>query len=264
MIPIGTDLPTDTGSFRSVLAKGLEPLALGNDAIKVEGEFPQFASIQANLSGARLHKNLPFTKASGSNAQPLCFARSARISGQPVHVANIPLSVSLEAEDVVIDTDTAADSADKVLTLGKMSRGTLDLSAQRSTLEDALFALGDAAAKSKGAELQKVELQFENESPRQVRIRAVITAKAMFFTTTVTVSGKLSVDDALNARISNLDCEGDGMIGKMAANALRSQFEQLESRVIPLAKGLGGVAITDVALTGGETLRIHAKIGASA
>ena len=263
MLPIGSELPTNTDTFRAAIEQGLAPLGLNADAIAIEGEFPQFAAFKLSLSGARYHRDLAVSRPAGCG-QPLCFARSAHITGSPFYALNIPLELDIQAEDVVLARADASVGSGKVLAFGRVGSGTLDLSAQKSDLEAALFALGQTAAKSKGAELQSVALTIASESARTLAIRAVITAKAMFFTTTVTVSGKLTVDDHLDARLTALDCEGDGMIGKMAAGALRDQFQKLESKVIPLGRALSGVALRDLTLSGGDSLRIHGIFGATA
>lgn len=261
MLSIGSELPADTSSFRDAIARGLASLALDPSALTLDGEFPQFSAVRVNLSNGRAKRPYKLNRAAGQK-EPLCFVRNVQVSGDPVHVENIPLAVSLQAEDVVVDQGDAAEGGGKVLALGKAGKGTLELSAKRADLEAAMFALGHAAAKEKGAELQGVTLELESISSRSLRIRAVVTAKAMFFTTTVTVSGKFSIDDELNGRLSELNCEGDGMIGKMAANALSAQFQKLESRVIPLGQAIGGMALSDITITGGDTLQIRAHFGA--
>lgn len=263
MFPIGSTLPHDTATFREGLAHGLAPLGLGKDAVSLEGDFPQLTHLRVNLTGANFHRGLAVSKA-GPGTQPVCFARSVEITGHPVRVENVPASLDLKATDVVLAAADAAEGTGKVLILERANDGTLDLAVKKTDLESALFAAGNAAAQAKGAEVKSVELSLQNESPRALAIRAVITAKAMFFTTTVTVSGSVDVDAQLNARLRNLHCEGDGMIGKMAAGVLRPQFEQLEARSFPLGQAVAGLTLRDVTLSGGEELKIHAVFGAAA
>jgi hypothetical protein len=53
------------------------------------------------------------------------------------------------------------------------------------------------------------------------------------------------------------------MIGKMAANALRPQFQKLEERSIPLGQAVVGLKLRDVRLQGGDQLHLHATFGAA-
>jgi hypothetical protein len=260
MFPIGSTLPHDTATLHAGLAHGLAPLGLGGDAVKIEGDFPQLAAIRINLTNARFHRGLDFARGAGG-AQSLCFARSVEIQGSPAQVESVPVELKLQAQDVVIGAADAAEGSGKVLVFERAAHGTLDLSVARRDLEKVMLEAGSAAAKEKGAEVQSVELQLQSEAPRALAVRALVTAKAMFFTTTVTISGCLEIDDRLNARLRDLHCEGDGMIGKMAAGALRSQFQKLENRSIPLGQVVGGMSLREVRLEGGDQLRVHAIFG---
>jgi hypothetical protein len=262
MFPIGSTLPHDKTTLHAGLAHGLGQLGLGGDAVEIEGEFPQFAAIRVNLTNARFHRGLAFARAAGAT-QSLCFARAMEMQGSPALVESIPVELQIRAQDVVVGVaETGADSS-KVLVIDRAAQGTIDLSVRRDELEKALLEAGRAAAKEKGAEVQSVELRLQSEAPRALAVRALIAAKAMFFTTTVTISGCLEIDDQLNARLRDLHCEGDGMIGKMAAGALRSQFQKLENRSIPLGQAVAGLSLRDVRLEGGEQLRVHAVFGAA-
>jgi hypothetical protein len=145
-----------------------------------------------------------------------------------------------------------------------VERGKLDISARRSDLERALLEAGQAAARSKGAEVKSVELVLQDQSARSLAVRATITAKAMMFTTTVVVSGIMEIDEQLTARLRDLQCEGEGMVGKMAAGALRPQFEKVQDRAIPLGRAIAGLALSDVSVSGGEELRIRASFRSAA
>ena len=263
MFQIGSVQPVDTATFRAGLARGLEALGVKSEAVVTEGEFPRFESIRVDLTGARFHRGLPLALPSGEKT-PLCFARAVSITGKPVAIVSVPVNVSLEAQDVVLATANAESGSEKVLVLERAERGRMEISAQRSELEKALLEAGQAAARSKGAEVKSVALELKNEGPRALAIRATITAKAMVFTTTVVVSGVVELDDQLNARLRDLQCDGEGMVGKMAASALRPQFEKVQGRAIPLGRAIAGLALSDVTISGGDELRIRGEFQSAA
>lgn len=263
MIPIGPTLPADNGSFIAALAYGLAPLGVDAAAVRVEGAFPKLDLLRVDLTGARLHRGLRASQAAGERA-PLCFARVVEAGGAPVHAEMLPAQFSLRAEDVVLVAADAEAGAGKVLAFGRAGSGTFEISAKRADLEQAMFSAAQEAASSKGAEVKSVDLALESRGPRAVAARATVTAKAMFFTTSVVVSGVIEVDDELNARVRGLDCEGEGMIGKMAAGALRSQFEKIEQQVVPLGRAVAGLRLRDVTLEAGEVLRIRGNFAANA
>lgn len=262
MFPLGSATPRDTATFQAAIAKGLEPLGLKAGAVQIEGDFPRLTRLAIDLSGARFHRGLPVSKATGV-AESLCSADSVHLHGAPVLVEGLPAVLRVEAQDVQMES-ADADTGGKVLTLARAGGGTLDLAVRRSDLEAALLAAAQEAAKSKGAEVKSVELTLQNEAPRALAVRAVVVAKAMFFTTTVTVSGCVEVDAQLNARLRDLHCEGDGMVGKMAVSALRPKLQRLEEQTIPLGQAIAGLSLRDVTLTGGEEIRVQGTFGAAA
>jgi hypothetical protein len=263
MFPIGSIIPHDTASLRGGVVHGLAPLGVRADAVVLEGDFPRLDALSVNLTGARFHRGLEFNRAAGGQ-QTLCFARTVDVAGNPILVMDAPVAFTLRADDVVFAVADAASGSGKVLVLERANNGKVDVAIKRADLEKTLLAAGEQAARAKGAEVKSVELVLQDESPRALAMRAIVTAKAMFFTTTVTISGVVELDDHLSARLRDLHCEGDGMIGKMAAGVLRPQFEKLEQRRFPLGQAVAGLALTDVTLTGGDELRIHARFGSVA
>lgn len=263
MLSIGSAIPHDNATLHAGLLHGLSPLGIGAEAIALEGTFPQLSTLRLDLTGARFHRGLTVSRpADDAPRQQLGFAREVLIHGAPVHLEAIPASLRIQAGDAILST-VEASGADggTLLTLDRAGQGTIELSVARTALEEVLRKAGQTAAESKGAEVQTVNLEVRNESARVVAIRVHVTAKAMFFTTTITVSGRLEINDRLEARLSDLHCEGDGMIGKMVAGALRPQFEKIQSRAISLGRAVAGLQLHDIQLTGGEDLRIHASFG---
>src|SRR5688572_27692642 len=99
MFPIGSTLPHDIATLHAGLAYGLAPLGLGGDAVTIEGEFPQLAAIRMDLTNAQFHRGLELAGGTGGG-QSLCFARTVEIQGSPTLVQNVPVNLSLLAQDV--------------------------------------------------------------------------------------------------------------------------------------------------------------------
>jgi hypothetical protein len=78
------------------------------------------------------------------------------------------------------------------------------------------------------------------------------------------LTGRFTIDEQLNARLSDLSLDGDGMILKLAGSYARPHLDRLEGRVFPLlAFTPGGLALRDVKLTAGENLMVSARFGAA-
>ena len=213
-----------------------------------------------NLTGVRLDSRAAFATAV-ENAGGGFFSRVLDIAAEPALAASVPVRLRLRAEDCVFAFGTAADGT-RVASLQSCTNGTLDVAADTADLETALLKLASDAASAHGAEVQSVRLTLETESPHALAVTAVAIAKAMFFTATLTMRGRLALDEEFNLRLSDATCTGDGMIANLAAAKLQPRLAEWEGRAFSIRSILPpGLQVRDIALSGGTALRIRAGIG---
>lgn len=261
MFVLGGDaFPHDTKSLRAVLARAAARLGAGDGAVIVNGEYPSVETTQMNLTGVRLDSRAALATAV-ENTGGGFFSRALDIAAEPALAASVPVRLRMRAEDCVFAFGTAADGT-RVASLQSCTNGTLDASAATADLEAALLTLARDAASKHGAEVQSVRLTLDAESPRQVAVTAIAVAKAMFFTATLTIRGRIALDDEFNLRLSEATCTGDGMLANLAAAQLRPRLAELEGREFSLRTFLpAGLHVTGIELTGGAALRIRATFG---
>jgi hypothetical protein len=245
-------IPHDTDSLRAALAGALVPLGLSGEAVRVEGDFPSVAALGLNLTGARFHRALRFSHGAGE-AQPAFFVRDLEVTAAPAYAEALPFTLSARGSDAVFSL------AGPVLSLTRCGAGTLEIAVEHADLESALTAIAREAAEKKGAELRSVQVTFTAEGPRSLRLRAVAEAKAMFFTATLTITGRVEVDDAMEVRLTGLGCSGDGMIANLAAGSIRTRLTGMEGRRLALRDFVPNLRSLVLEAEGG--LRIRAEIG---
>lgn len=238
-------MPSDSSIFADALAS----LGLDARAITFDGDFPNLSELRFNLTGARFHRGLRLPDAA-STGEPAFFARVVKADAAPACFESLPFTISLHAEDAVFSSAPA---------LIRSGEGTLELSATLADLENALLALVRSAAEKQGAEAQSVQLALTAEGPRALVVRATATAKAMFFTATLTLTGRIEITDALEARLCALTCAGDGMIANLAAGALRPKLASLEGRAFALRTFIP--TLHSLTLDTAEGLGLRAKFG---
>ena len=262
MFALGGDaFPNDTPSLRTALAQGARLHGAGDDAVGIEGNFPSLDALRMNLTGVRLDSRMTIAKAA-ENAAGGFFTRVLDIVAEPAVLASIPIELRLHAEDCVFTFGTAAEGM-RAASPERCTSGMLDVAAATANLEAALLTLARDAASAHGAEVQSVSLTLEAKSPHALAVTAVAIAKAMFFTATLTMRGRLALDEEFNLRLSAATCTGDGMIANLAAAKLQPRLAELEGRAFSIRSILPpGLEVRDIALTGGAALRIRAGIGA--
>ena len=256
----GDSFPHDTQSLRTALASGAVPFGAREDAVTAEGEFPSLAALRMDLTGIRLDGSTRPATAQ-ENAAGGFFSRRLEVTAEPARLGAVPVSLRLRAEDCVFTFGTAEDGA-RLLSLQSCSKGNLDASATTAEMEAALLGLARDAAAGHGAEVKSVELTLAAESPSAIAVTAIAVAKAMFFTATLTIRGRIAMDADFNLRLSDASCTGDGMIANLAAAQLRPRLAELAARTFSLRAFLpAGLQPTEVTLSGGAALRVSATFG---
>lgn len=260
MFALGGDaFPNDTESLRTALTRGAEPFGAGEDSVGIEGSFPSIETLRMNLTGARLDAQMP--PVPQGKTEGGFFSRALDITAEPARLASVPIHVRLHAEDCVFAFGTAADGT-RTASLQSCTNGTLDASAATVDLEAALLTLAHDAAAAHGAEVKSVRLTLDAENPRTIAVTAIAVAKAMFFTATLTIRGRIAMDADFNLRLSDAQCTGDGMLANLAAAQLRPRIVELERQSFSLRTFLpAGLQPAEVALSGGASLRIVATFG---
>jgi hypothetical protein len=213
-----------------------------------------------NLTGVRLDALKTMARASEDSAGGF-FARSLDVAAEPAQLGAVPILVRLQGEDCVFTFGSAVDGT-RAAWLESCRGGMLDLTAATADIEAALLTLASDAAAEHGAEVQSVSLTLETEGPQRIAVTAMAVAKAMFFTATLTIRGRIELDGEFHLRLCETTCTGDGMIANLAAARLRPGIAQLEERPFQIASLLpAGLVPQEVTLTGGDALRIRAKFG---
>jgi len=247
-------VPVDTASLRLALAGLVRQLGLTESALAMDGEFPNIAALRVDLTGARFHRGLRTAHAAETqNPEPCFFVRDLQVVAAPAHLENIPFQLSAQAGDAVFTRGARS------LSLSRCGSGRLELSVTRADLEAALTAVAAEAAQKKGGELKSVTVELQSEGPRVLQMHAVAVAKALFFTATLTITGRLEINDQLEVQLRHLACNGDGMIANLAAGALRPRLAEVEGRAFSLRDFVP--SLHNVTLDATNGLRIRAEFG---
>jgi len=113
--------------------------------------------------------------------------------------------------------------------------------------------------------IDSVELTLRSRSSRSLTAEVRLRAKKLFMSASLRITGQLDLDDQLNARISGLDCNGDGAIASVACGVLKPHLQKLEGREFSLMSlPLGEVRLRDVRIAVAEKLSVSAEFGSAA
>ena len=115
-----------------------------------------------------------------------------------------------------------------------------------------------------GVAVDNVKLSLSSSGPRSLAAEVRLRGKKLFMSATLRITGAVDLDEELNARISGLDCTGEGAIASVACGFLKPHLDKLNGRVFPLMSlPLGEVRLRDVRVTVADKLSVTAEFGSA-
>lgn len=261
MLPLaGPPFPDSAESLAQALRDGLARHGLAAQQIDARGSWPALGELRLDFTGTRLTRAQRLPGASAPLAGRV-EAAEFTLAAAPLHFEQTPIDLSLRATQTSFGFAQSADS-EPLLVLEGAEHGELALEIRREALEALLQSVAAKAAGEHGVEVKKTRLELVSRSPRELAFRAEVTAKMFIVTAAITLSGEVTVDDQLDARLTNLRFSGEGMIANAAGGFIRPQLEKLEGRTFSLlALSLGRIKLRDVQLAGGDSLRLTTQFG---
>jgi hypothetical protein len=261
MLPLASSsAPSDLTELARALDDGLRGRGLiPRKVAATGGVWPRMERLTVDLGGAEASRatRLPTANRTGG---PRLQADVVEVVATPVHFEGTPVNVRLHLEDATAEIGQDSEGA-FVLTPVQAARGELAMDVSRAALEAGLHTAIAALASQKGADIKSTRLEFDAPTPRRLNFRLSVTAKVFIMTTTVNVHGRIDLDDQLNARISELKAEGEGMMAGMIEGALRPQFARLEQKPIALGALIAaGLRVSDLAVSCDDSLRLRATV----
>jgi hypothetical protein len=256
MLPLaGETAPTHTPDLADALQRGLTQYGVVAD-VAAEGDWPALTSLEVRLS--RLERPRQLEKA--TVASSLGIARLV-VTGSPVTIEGVPAMVRADFSTLGCGIGKASDGPWQ-LVVNTAEAGRLELEASKTDVEAAVHRVVSELAEKQGATVQSTTLQLTSPTPHSVEFQVTCTAKIFIASATLTVSGRLEVDDQLNARIGGLRVSGDGMIANMAHGLIQPKLAEINGRVIPLGDYVAaGLRVSDLTISTGDRLRLEATFG---
>lgn len=225
--------------------------------------YPHLAALDLSLDGAALRGRPPGPPSLATASAPALAVDSFNAGGRGMCVGPSAIDFALTASGV--ELHQAKDSAGQiVLVLHTAGAGRVEASASKADLEALIAEVAKAEAAKQGVSVDAVQLSLRSQSPRSLAAEVRLRAKKLFLSASLRITAQLDLDEELNARLSGLDCIGDGAIAAVACGVLKPHLEKLNGREFPLMSlPLGDVRLRDVRLAVGEKLSVTAEFGST-
>jgi hypothetical protein len=226
------------------------------------GKFPELKTVKINLNDAAVSANEPpgKLKSVGKRSRGIRVEK-LEVTGQPIHYENTKLNFKVAGSGLKFDF--GRDRKGKpLLILTDAEEGRVEAKISTKDIEALLLAAASAAGKEQGIAIKELALDLEQEGPRSVAAEVRVKAKKMMMSGVIRITGKLDIDEELNATVSDLACTGEGIVGGAAAGIVQNKLRPYDGTTIPLmAFSLGDVALRDLKIAVKDSVQVSAEFG---
>src|SRR5258708_2671598 len=195
-------------------------------------------------------------------ARPGARARSLQVVAHPLQVDAARIMLDLGAQDAALGFDYEPDGR-MLLVPVACREGQLTIEIARADLDALLLCQANLAAAQQGAKVTKLDLALTQRGPRSLSVDVRVAAKKMLLGGVVRITGNVDITDDLTARVSNLNCHGEGMVGTLAAGMLAPRLRKVDGRSFPLGSfALGAIRPRDLRIASVDpSVRLVATFG---
>jgi hypothetical protein len=266
MFPLNThNFPASAAELATRLNESLRRLFLLNrDPVEVRDKsFPHLESVTISLDGARLPENPPSKPSVSGPAKSALTIDSFRVAASPFSVG--PASVNFHLTAQRLELDQAKDRGGNVLLLlENAGEGRVEISTAIPDLEALIAAVAKTEAGKHGVNIDSVQLLLRSRNPRSLAAEIRLRAKKLFVSASLRITAQLDLDEELNAKLTGLDCIGEGAIASVACGVLKPHLQKLDGREFALMSlPLGEVRLRDVQISVSDKLSVTAEFGSA-
>lgn len=267
MFPLaGKRFPSSTEELVEAINEALAQvltLSLPGTAVTAEGgKFPSIKKLKINLNNAQVSATEPPPKPTPvGKRQSGISVDQLEVIGKPIKYEQNKLELELKASGVSFDF--ARDrKGQPLLVLADAAEGRVQARMSRDDIESLARAAAEMAAKTQGIKIDGLDLTLSSEGKRSLAADVRVKAKKMMVSGVVRITGRVDIDDELNATVTKLDAEGEGMIGSMASGVVKSKLKPYEGRTFPLMTfSLGDVTLRDLKIDVKNHVQVKAEFG---
>jgi hypothetical protein len=267
MLPLFSDhLPTNADDLAQMIEQSLRQLVdTQSDIVAlVDKAFPELRELHVNLDGARLRTDALRPHSVSGETTPAFQVEVFELNARGISVEAMPLDLRIHADNLQLHQ--GRDRNQKlVLVLHAADLGWIDVSVAKVDLEKLILAVAKREADKQGVAIEDLKLSLRSAGARAIEGIVQLRARKLFLRSVIRITARLEIDEKLSAKLSGLNCTGEGAIGAMASNLLRPHLQQLDGRQLNLAAlALGEISLRDIEIAANERLRITAKFGRAA
>jgi hypothetical protein len=263
------EYPRTTEELVESMTRGWDrtPVALapGRQTITAVGTPPVVRSLTVDLSDASINPKVKSAAVSRkAPTERTMTVKQLAVRARSVHVADdATLNMMMTADDARLDLkhDKAGDP---LLTLTEMRTGTFEFSTKITDIEAILLAAAKADAGKVGLNVQSVDLDLVAEDDRTIKGALKVRTKFAFIGAGLMFTARVQIDDDMNAKLTDLKCWGDDVLGPVIIGIMRPALDKHNNREkLILSFPDPSMRLRDVRVTVDDAIHVKAEVGKS-
>jgi hypothetical protein len=266
MLPLGgRNLPDTPDELQSALVRGWShALTLPNPqkCVLVDGDkSSSLRTVRIDLSNGTMDPDRKAEKGSAPVNRAVSTVGISRFElvGQPLICDDAHISLTLTADDVRMDLEHDR-RGHPIMLLNDVDHGTLRFDASFADLDKIILARARRDASPYGIDVKDTQFRLTTDpAGRELTARLRLQTTFCYIPAGMNLSAHVKVDDAMNAQLSNLKCDGDEVLGPIVVGMLRPFLAKYEDKTRPLI-GFPSpdIHLRDVSVTADESVHLTA------
>ncbi len=230
--------------------------------VQIHGEaYPALESIRIDLSDSTLPTGKSEKVKPNNKPQTQLGVARFDLVGEPLLCDHAKLNLSISAADAHLELER--DRGGKpILLLSEAKNANLAFDATRADLERILVSDLRAAASPYGVEIVSASLYLVAENDRSVSVDLHVSTKFALIPAGMRFKAHVDIDDAMNAKLTGLTCEGDEVLGPLIVGLLRPGLAKYDGKSRPLISFPSGkMHLRDVKIHVDDSVHLNAAFG---
>jgi len=257
-----SEFPSTADDFARALSESIQRFVrVRNDPVHIRtSNYPELEELRIVVDRGEICAD-PLPPPSVSGSKPALLAERMEISGRGISLGDASLDLAMQAREVQLNHGRDREG-NVVLLLQSAIEGSVDLTVSKNDLQRLILGRARVEAEKHGVSIEDLRLDLRSRGSRSLDVDVQVRARKLFLGATVTIKGRLDIDEHLMAKLSELRCRGDGTLGALACNFLSPVLGRANNYEVSLmALPIGEVRLRDLQLAIGDTLRISARFG---
>ncbi len=226
--------------------------------------FPYLDEIAINLDSAELGSTFPAVPKVVGETKSAIEAGLVTLSGRDIKLRGVPFNLQMAANSVVMHS--GRDETDQAVLVPQSVRsGHVSIAVSQKDLEKAIGELAREQGAKHGIAVEDVRIALRARGVRSISVDIHLRARKFLLRTEMDIAGQLEIDDAFEAKISNLKCRATGTIGSVACGVLQPYLDKVEGHSLSLMSfPFTGMKLKDVRVTVADTVEVTADFAGEA